>query len=86
MYFDFEKIYLRPNQNFYINENDNLVIVFFKYEIAPGCCDIIEIEVEREYFSDYINPNGQLNLLYSKYTESRYIEKGHTFDYMIKRD
>lgn len=82
MYFDFESIYLRVNQNFYIN-NDNLVIVFFKYEIAPGCCDIIEIEVERKYFIEFINPNGPLNLLYSKYTENRYIDKGHTFDYRL---
>lgn len=83
MYFDFDSIYLRSNQNFYINENDNLMVVFFKYEIAPGCCDIIEIEVQRKCFTDYINPNGPLSLLYSKYTEDRYVDKGHTFDYRL---
>ncbi|MFY9089365.1 PdaC/SigV domain-containing protein [Arcobacter aquimarinus] len=83
MYFDFESIHLRVNQNFYINNNDNLVIVFFKYEIGPGCCDIIEIEVNRKDFLDFINPNGPLSLLYSKYTEDRYIDKGHTFDYIF---
>jgi len=83
MYFDFESIHLRVNQNFYINKNDDLVIVFFKYEIGPGCCDVIEIEIERKDFLVCINPNGPLNLLYSKYTENRPIDKGHTFDYAL---
>lgn len=35
-------------QNFYINENRKVVIVFSKYEIAPGCMGIQEFEI-----SDY---------------------------------
>ena len=32
---------------FYINENENLVIVFEKYQIAPGSAGDIEFEIER---------------------------------------
>ena len=34
-------------QNFYINENGNVVIVFQKYEIAPGYMGIQEFEIQQ---------------------------------------
>ena len=42
----FEKI--DANQNFYINENGNLVICFDEYEVAPGCEGTVEFIVNRD--------------------------------------
>ncbi len=39
----FEKI--SPEQKFYINENYKLVIVFDKYEVAPGYMGVVEFEI-----------------------------------------
>ena len=37
-------------QNFYINSNGKVVIVFKKYEIAPGYMGIQEFEIDRSIF------------------------------------
>ena len=37
-------------QNFYINSNGNVVIVFEKYEIAPGYMGIQEFEIDKNIF------------------------------------
>lgn len=37
-------------QNFYINSNGNVVIVFGKYEIAPGYMGIQEFEIDKKIF------------------------------------
>lgn len=39
----FEKI--KPDQNFYINKDNKLVIVFDKYEVAPGYMGVVEIVI-----------------------------------------
>lgn len=39
---------IMKNQNFYINENKNPVVVFNKYEIAPGYMGIQEFEIKDE--------------------------------------
>ena len=36
---------IKPDQNFYINENGRLVLVFDEYEVAPGYMGIVEIEL-----------------------------------------
>lgn len=38
---------ISENQNFYINENENPVIVFEKYEIAPGYMGNVEFEIKK---------------------------------------
>ncbi|MEF9991753.1 MAG: anti-sigma-V factor rsiV [Romboutsia sp.] len=43
---DFEKI--KENQGFYINENNELVICFDKYEIAPGYMGLVEFKIPNE--------------------------------------
>lgn len=37
---------ITENQKFYINNNGNVVIVFAKYEIAPGCMGMQEFEIK----------------------------------------
>lgn len=39
---------IAPDQRFYINEAGNVVIVFEKYEIAPGSMGIQEFEIQKE--------------------------------------
>nr|WP_106779568.1 DUF3298 domain-containing protein [Lysinibacillus timonensis] len=48
----FEKI--KPEQNFYINDNSKLVIVFDKYEIAPGYMGVIEFTIPTEVLSEVL--------------------------------
>jgi len=42
------------NQNFYIADNGNIVIVFNKYEVAPGYMGTQEFEIEKEMYKDYL--------------------------------
>lgn len=46
----FEKI--NPNQNFYINEDNKLVISFDKYEVAPGYMGVVEFIIPSEILSE----------------------------------
>lgn len=61
-FFNFNEITIRDNQDFYLND-DNIVICFFKYEIAPGCCGPIEVNIDINDLKDFINPNGPLDFL-----------------------
>ena len=42
--------------NFYFTENRDIVIVFDKYEVAPGYMGTPEFTVNRELFKDLIKP------------------------------
>jgi hypothetical protein len=75
-FFHDQPLMLRANQNFYINHENNLVVTFFKYELAPGNCGPIEVEISLDKFKEYINPNGPFHLLYNKYIDSSNISKG----------
>jgi hypothetical protein len=46
----FEKI--TPHQNFYINQDNKLVISFDKYEVAPGYMGVVEFIIPSEVLSD----------------------------------
>ena len=48
----FEKI--SKEQKFYINENYKLVIVFDKYEVAPGYMGVVEFEIPTDIISDLL--------------------------------
>lgn len=50
---DFKSI--EADENFYINENGKLVLVFDKYEIAPGYMGMVEMEIPTEAIQDIIN-------------------------------
>ncbi len=39
---------IKKDQNFYINKNGKLVIVFDKYEVAPGYMGSVEFEIPTE--------------------------------------
>ncbi len=43
---------IRPDQNFYITEDHKLVIVFDKYEVAPGYMGVVEFEIPTELIKD----------------------------------
>lgn len=43
------------DHNFYWNENGDIVIVFDKYEVAPGFMGTPEFTVAKELITDYIN-------------------------------
>lgn len=42
------------DQNFYFNEEGKLVIVYDKYEVAPGAMGCPEFVVEEEVYADYL--------------------------------
>ncbi|CAM3842160.1 anti-sigma-V factor rsiV [Mesobacillus zeae] len=48
----FEKI--KPEQSFYINKNHKLVIVFDKYEVAPGFMGVVEFTIPTKVMSDIL--------------------------------
>ncbi|WP_413363319.1 RsiV family protein [Lysinibacillus sp. 3P01SB] len=43
---------IRPDQNFYITEDHKLVIVFDKYEVAPGYMGVVEFEIPTELIKE----------------------------------
>lgn len=45
---------LKEDQNFYFDENGNIVIAFDEYEVAPGYMGASEFTVEREVFADLL--------------------------------
>ncbi|ROR27493.1 uncharacterized protein DUF3298 [Mobilisporobacter senegalensis] len=50
---NFEEI--KVDQNFYFNKNEELVIVFDKYEVAPGYMGMVEFTIPAEAIKDIIN-------------------------------
>jgi hypothetical protein len=54
----FEKI--KPDQNFYINKNNKLVIVFDKYDVAPGAMGIVEFVIPTDVLKDVLVSNEYL--------------------------
>lgn len=51
-FYEFEKI--DPEQNFYFAEDGNLVIVFQKYEVAPGYMGNCEFEISKTIYEKYL--------------------------------
>ena len=45
---------ITDNQDFYISENGNIVVVFNKYEVAPGYMGVQEFEISKELYKDYL--------------------------------
>jgi len=45
---------IKEDQNFYLDENGNLVVVFDEYEVAPGYMGAQEFTVERAVFADLL--------------------------------
>ncbi len=46
---------IKPDQNFYFNDKDELVIVFDEYEVAPGYMGMVEFTIPSEVTSSIIN-------------------------------
>lgn len=55
----FEKI--KAVQNFYINKDNKLVIVFDEYEVAPGYMGVVEFMIPSEVISDILVSHEYLN-------------------------
>ena len=51
-FYEFEKI--DPEQNFYFAEDGNLVIVFQKYEVAPGYMGSCEFKIPKTIYEKYL--------------------------------
>ena len=49
----------RTDHNFYFNDIGDIVIVFDKYEVAPGFMGTPEFAVNMSVISDVINPEYQ---------------------------
>lgn len=45
---------IRPDQNFYITAGHKLVLVFDKYEVAPGYMGVVEFEIPTEIIKDLL--------------------------------
>ncbi|WP_338750320.1 DUF3298 and DUF4163 domain-containing protein [Bacillus sp. FJAT-52991] len=45
---------INPEQSFYINEDNKLVIVFDKYEVAPGAMGIVEFIIPTDVLKDVL--------------------------------
>lgn len=46
-----------PNQNFYVDEDGDLVIIFEEYEVAPGSMGSPEFAIDRELLKDILLPS-----------------------------
>lgn len=55
----FEKI--SPDQNFYITEENKLVISFDKYDVAPGYMGVVEFEIPTDVISDILVSDEYIN-------------------------
>lgn len=44
---------IRPDQNFYITADHKLVMVFDKYEVAPGYMGVVEFEIPTDLIKDF---------------------------------
>lgn len=51
-FYEFENI--DPEQNFYFSDNGNIVIVFEKYEVAPGYMGSCEFEIPKEIYQAHM--------------------------------
>jgi len=45
---------IAPDQDFYINENNRLVIVFDEYAVAPGVMGVVEFEIPTEVIASLL--------------------------------
>ena len=45
---------IRQNMNFYFSETGNLVLVFEKYEVGPGCMGCPSFEIPRGVYEEYL--------------------------------
>lgn len=45
---------IKEDQNFYFSDSGNIVIVFGKYEVAPGMMGLPEFEIEKTIYSEYL--------------------------------
>lgn len=54
---DFKKI--KENQNFYINKSKQLVLVFDKYEVAPGYMGQVEFTIDSSVWKDSLSNLGE---------------------------
>lgn len=52
-FFEFDKI--DKNQDFYINDNGDIVICFDKYDVAPGSQGLVEFEIPNEVIEKLMN-------------------------------
>lgn len=50
---------LKPDDNFYWNKDNNLVIPFDKYEAAPGFMGTYEFVIDKAVIKDYLRPEIQ---------------------------
>lgn len=55
----FEKI--SPEQNFYINSDNKLVISFDKYEVAPGYMGVVDFVIPTEVIAEVLVGNEYIN-------------------------
>lgn len=53
---------IKENQNFYINDNGNIVILFDEYEVAPGYMGSLEFIIPTEEIKSIILDRGLINL------------------------
>ena len=83
-YFDLPNLELRDDQDFYFDvENKNLVIIFPKYEIAPGMCNVLECEISFREITDYVNPSGPLSFLYNPALDEHDSYKKNSIDFSL---
>lgn len=54
---DFDKI--KENQNFYVNKKNQLVLVFDKYEAAPGYMGQVEFTIDSSVWNDALSSFGE---------------------------
>lgn len=45
---------IKDNQNFYFSKDNNIVIVFNKYEVGPGSIGVPEFEINKEIYAKYL--------------------------------
>ncbi len=51
---------ITPEQDFYINEDNKLVIVFDEYAVAPGAMGIVEFEIPTEVIASALQGNDYI--------------------------
>lgn len=51
---------IKKDQNFFVKDNGELVIVFDKYEVAPGFMGVQEFTIDKQAIEDILAPNSIL--------------------------